>query len=148
MRAGLAEDCENSFERRLSIIPLYFKGRLSEEMLKQQIETFLMAGYETTASTISYTILLLAMHPHIQEEVFHELLSAYDTQCEETTNEHINKLNLLDRVIKESMRLFPVGSIIERTSTADVPLKSCVLPKNTVILMSFFTMHRVGIKMF
>lgn len=130
----------------MPIIPLYFKGRLSEEILKQQIETFLMAGYETTASTISFTILLLAMHPHIQDEVFLELLSVYDTQNEETTNEHIQKLHRLNRVIKESMRLLPVGSIIERTATADIPLRNCILPKNTIILMSFYTMHRVRIK--
>ncbi|XP_055297855.1 cytochrome P450 4C1-like [Sitodiplosis mosellana] len=126
----------------LPFIPLFIEGKLSEEVVKQQIEIMLNVGHETTGSTTAYVILMLAMHLNIQDQVLDELRSIFDTQDEETTYEHIQKMHLLDRVIKETMRLFPVGPFLERISTADVPISNCVLPKSTVILICFYTLHR------
>ncbi|XP_031632678.1 uncharacterized protein LOC116346652 [Contarinia nasturtii] len=134
-------DC-GSKRAHLPIIPLYFEGKLSEELVKQQIETFLGGGYETTALITSFTILTLSMHPHIQEQVFDELHSVYETQDEETTYEHIRKLHLLDRVIKETMRLLPLACLLLRTTTAEIPISKCTLPRDTSIIISVFTMHR------
>ena len=121
----------------------YIEGKFSEDVLKQQIESILIAAFDSTGSTTAYAILMLAMHPNIQEQVFDELHSVFDAQDEETTYEHIQKMHLLDRVIKETMRLFPFGPFIERVSTAEVAISNCSLPKNTNISLSIFTLHRV-----
>lgn len=128
---------------QLPILSLYFEGKLTEEMVKQQFETLLMAGFETTASAISFAILMVAMHQDIQEQAFNELRSVYDSQDEETTYEHIQKLHLLDRILKESMRIFPIAYLIGRTPTADIPLSNCVIPKGIKITILIYTMHRV-----
>lgn len=112
-------------------------------MVKQQFETLLMAGFETTASAISFAILMVAMHQEIQENAFNELRSVYDSQDEETTYEHIQKLHLLDRILKESMRIFPIAYLIGRTPTADIALSNCVIPKGIKITILIYTMHRV-----
>lgn len=127
----------------LPFISLFIEGQISEDMLKQQIEIMLEVGHETTGTTSAYVILMLAMYPNIQEQVLDELHSVFDTQDEEITYEHIQKLHLLDRVIKETMRLIPIGPFIERVCTADVPITSYILPKNTFILICFYTLHRV-----
>lgn len=127
----------------MPFIPLFIEGKLGEEEVKQQIEIMLNVGHETTGSSTAYIILMLAMHPNIQEQVFAELQSVFDSQDEETTFEHMQKMQLLDRVIKETMRLFPVGPVLERIATADIPISNCVLPKNSCIIISFFTLHRV-----
>lgn len=128
---------------QLPIIPLFVEGKLGEEMVKQQIEIILLAGHDTTATTAVHTILMLAIHPQIQEQLVDELHSVFDAQDEATTYEHMQKLHHLDRVIKETMRLFPVAPFIERTATADVPISNCILPKNSLIPLSFYTMHRI-----
>lgn len=112
-------------------------------MVKQNIETLLMAGFETTASAISFAILMVAMHPKIQEQVIAEFRSVYDSPDEETTYEHIQKMPLLDRILKESMRLFPIAYLIGRTPTADIELNKCVIPKGIRITVLIYTMHRV-----
>lgn len=127
----------------LPFIPLFIEGKLGEEEVKQQIEIMLNVGHETTGSTTAYVILMLAMHQNIQKQVFAELQSVFDSQDEETTYEHIQKMQILDRVIKETMRLFPVGPVLERIATGDVPISNCVLPKSSCIIISFFTLHRV-----
>lgn len=124
-------------------VSLFVEGKLSEDMVKQQIQIMLMVGHESTGMTIAQVILILAMHPNIQEQVLDELRSVFNTQDEETTYEHIKKLNLLDRVIKETLRLFPPAGSLLRLSTADVPISSYVLPKNTIIHMRLYTLHRV-----
>lgn len=134
---------EQSKNAHLPFNSLYSDGNLTDAVIRQQIETLLIAGYETSATTISFTILMLAMHSNVQEQVFNELHSIYDSQHEQTTNEHMAKLDMLDRVIKETMRLFPPASIIGRTSSIDFSLSNCIIPKGATIAMSIFTMHRV-----
>lgn len=104
---------------------------------------FSIAGNETSALTLSYTILLLAMYPDIQERLYSELRSVYDTQDEETSYERVQKLTYLDLVLKESMRMFPVAPFIVRTATADTPVSSCIIPKGSIVMMSIFNMQRV-----
>lgn len=132
-----------STKSQFPIIPMLFEGKLSEEMVKQQIEILLIAGYDTTASTISFAILMLAIHPKIQEETFNELRSIYSSQDEETTYEHIQKSFLLDRVLKESMRLFPVAAHIGRTASTDLPISKCTIPKGSTVIALIHAMHRV-----
>lgn len=102
-----------------------------------------VASFKSTGATFAYAILLLAMHPSIQHEVFIELQSIYESQDENTTYEHINKLQLLNRIIKETLRLFPAAPFIARTATVDTPISNCIIPKDTYILVSLFTLHRV-----
>lgn len=126
-----------------TFISLFAEANFDEETIKDQIEGILSPGYETTGATFAYVILLLAMHPNIQQEVFIELKSIYESQDENTTYEHINKLQLLNRVIKETLRLFPAAPFFARTITMDTPIKNCIIPKDAYVLISLFTLHRV-----
>lgn len=123
---------------------LFFSGKFSDQIVKEQIETVLIAGNETSALTLSYTILLLAMYPEIQERLYEELRANYDTQDEDTPYEKIPYLPYLDCVLKEGMRLFPVAPFIVRTATADTPISNCIIPKNAIIMMSIFNLQRVS----
>lgn len=129
--------------RHLSILSLFAEGKLSEALVKDQIETLIIAGFNGIAHKISYIILALAIHPSIQDQVFNELRSVFDSQDEETTTEHIQRLPLLDRVIKEAIRLCPSAPLIERVSTNDIQLSNCTIPKNTFFILISYTLHRV-----
>lgn len=124
------------------LLELYFDGQFQERIIKEQIETVIIAGNETSALTISYVLLLLAMHPEIQERLYDELRSVYDTQTEDSTYEQVQKLPYLDAVLKEGMRLFPVAPFIVRTACADIQLSTCTVPKDAIIMMSLFNLHR------
>ncbi|XP_055325509.1 uncharacterized protein LOC129579448 [Sitodiplosis mosellana] len=134
------EHCNKN--RNVPILSLFYEGKFSEELVKDQIENLTIAGYDSTSSTLSYIILTLAIHPNIQEQVFNELHSVFDIQDEETTSEHIQKMPLLDRVIKEAMRLCPSAPFIERVSMADVQISNCLIPKDTFFILMFYTLHR------
>lgn len=87
---------------------------------------------------------MLAMHPDVQDRLFEELRSVFDSQNEETTYDHLQRLTYLDRILKEVMRLFPSAPLIARVTRADIPLSNCTAPKGTFIMMSIFNMHRVN----
>lgn len=118
-------------------------GKLNEQMIKEQIETVLMAGSETTALTLSYAVLMLAMHPKIQEQFVNELKTVFTDQNEEVRYKHLQELSYLDRILKEVMRLFPPAPIIARCVRADIPINNCTIPKNSIVMMSIFNIHRV-----
>lgn len=143
----ISEDSEEAYKSPQILIDqlfrLFFAGKFSEQLVKEQIETVLIAGNETSALTLSYTILLLAMHPDIQERLYNELRSVYESQDEDSSYEIIQRLPYLDLVLKEGMRMFPVAPFIVRTATADTAVSSCVIPKNSIIMMSIFNMQRV-----
>lgn len=79
-------------------------------------------GNETSALTTSNTILMLAMYPEIQERVFKELTEVYDTNSSESTMELIGKLEYMEMVIKETMRLLPVGPFLGRECQANTQI--------------------------
>lgn len=126
------------------LLELCFSGKLDEKIIRDQVETIVIAGNETTALSLSYIILLLAMYPEVQDRVYQELHSVFDDQDEIMTYDHIQRLPYLDRVIKEGMRLLPVVPFIMRTATADTQISNCTIPKNAFILMSIFNLHRVS----
>lgn len=86
---------------------------------------------------------MLAIHPDIQERLYNELRSAYYTQDEETSYDQLRNLPYLECCLKETMRLYPVASLVGRTPTVDIPVSNCIIPKDTIIAVSIFTLHRV-----
>lgn len=126
------------------LMPMYIEGKFSEELVKQQIDVLLVAGHDTTASAVAHALLMLAIHTKIQDQVFDELRSVYDTQDQQTTSDIMSKLPLLDRVIKETLRHFPIVFGFSRTPSTDIKLEDGgVIPKGVTVVLSPYTMHRV-----
>lgn len=126
------------------LMQMHMNGELSEESIKDQIVVLLGTGHDSMASSIANVILLLAIHPTIQEQVFRELHSNYDTQHQATTNEKLQNLQLLDRVLKETLRLFPTCYTFLRAPSVDLELTKCTVPKDVPIALAVYTMHRVN----
>lgn len=79
MEKAILDDSEESYKTPQVLIDqlfhLFYSNKFDEQVVKEQIETVLIAGNETSALTLSYTILLLAMYPDIQDRLYNELRS-------------------------------------------------------------------------
>lgn len=86
---------------------------------------------------------MLAMHQDVQEKVFEEVQNI-DTEIEgdKVTDADLHKLQLLERVIKETMRLFPVLPIHGRYASEEIQLEKYTIPAGANIAISVFTAHR------
>ncbi|MFO0756084.1 MAG: cytochrome P450 [Byssovorax sp.] len=99
------------------------------------------AGFDTSSHTLTWTMLLLAEHPAILDGVQAELREVLGD--EPPSYAQIPALVKLDRVIKESMRLFPVAILLfMRAVAADAQLGSVTLPKGAQVILSPIVTHR------
>lgn len=124
------------------LFKLHQKKLIDDQLLDDQILTMLVGGNETSALTMSNVILMLAMHPEIQEKVFHEIKDVHESQTSHSDAEVLSKLDYLEMCIKESLRLFPVAPFIARQNSEDIKLSNCVVPKDTILMLSFYNLHR------
>lgn len=94
-------------------------SRLTDSELVGQIMTLFIAGHETTASSLTWALLLLALHPGISAELLHEL-SPLEGAAPEAAQ--LYGLPVLDGVVKETLRMFPplLWQLRYTTETADI----------------------------
>ncbi|XP_047367670.1 cytochrome P450 4C1-like [Vespa velutina] len=118
----------------------------TEEDSRNEINTVLLAGSETIATTISFVLLMLASFPEIQDNVYEEVNRIYcsdDPKCISMTYDDIKSMKLLERVIKETLRLFPPGPVIARKVTQDIKVtKNWTIPKGCSAVFPIYKLHR------
>jgi len=99
------------------------------------------AGSHTSSSALTWTLFLLAQHPEVMHDVMDELDSVLGGSA--PSPEQLFALPLLDRVIKESLRIFSPATFNTRKSTEDFEFGPYYLLKGTIVLYSPFIMHRL-----
>lgn len=126
------------------LIKLRNRGIITDQEIRDQVHLIIFAGQDTSSYTIAMTILMLAMHPKIEQRVMDELNSVFgDTPVHfDLTMDHVNKLVYLEQVIKETLRVYPVAPLLLRHCTEDTVLPDFVIPKDTEVVISCFTGHR------
>ena len=116
-------------------------GPLSEDDLIGHAEVIFAAGHETSSNALSWTLFLLAQHPRVLSDLCDELLGTL--RGDAPTFEQLVQLPLLDRVVKESLRLFPPAPLNHRVTARDTELGQYRIPKGTEILSSIYHTHRM-----
>lgn len=94
----------------------------TKQMVLAQVETILAGGIDTSAITVTNTMIMLAMHPDDQERCVEEILALNLDDKTDITQDHIAKLPYLQMCVQESLRLFPAGSYLARTCIDPLPL--------------------------
>jgi cytochrome P450 len=114
---------------------------ISEREIRDQALIFLMAGHETTAGALTFTLHLLGRHPEIQDQVADEIRTVLG-DGPLTSADQVRRLELTRAVLLEGMRLFPSAHVTERSTTDVVELGGYALPKDQIVLVSPWTTHR------
>ncbi|XP_011638416.1 cytochrome P450 4C1-like [Pogonomyrmex barbatus] len=115
---------------------------LTDSDIQGEINTFIAAGYDTTAMTICFTLLLLAEHKDIQDRVREEVNTVMRESEEKFTMQSLLKLSYLERCIKEALRLYPIAYFISRVTSEDVKLQSYLVPVGTTVIISIHGVQR------
>lgn len=113
---------------------------MSVQQLIDEIKILFIAGHETTANALTFTLYLLGKYPEVQEKVFQEII-----EIESSTNdlvEQLQKMTYLNAVLNESMRLYPPAWITDRQNVEDDTLGQFYIKKGTLIGVSFYELHR------
>lgn len=105
---------------------------MSDQQVRDEVMTLFLAGHETTAATMSWTLYLLARHPEWADRLAAELNGAADPL----------KVPLLSNVLCESMRLFPPAWVMGRKVMSPIEFGGYRFPKNALLLTSQWVIQR------
>ncbi len=111
---------------------------MSDRQIRDEILTLFVAGHETTATGLAWTIYEACKNPRIYAEMEREADSVGDAP----TVADLGKLDMCLRAFKEALRLYPPVYIFGRDSTTDVSLAGYDLPRNTNVMVSPWVLHR------
>jgi len=116
------------------------EGRqLSHEELVDNMVTFLFAGHDTTSLALTYTFLLLSTHPDVREELDREYDAVLGGDPPELDD--LDDLAYTERVVKESLRLYPPAYVLFRQADADVAVGGYRIPEGTIVTLPQFRLH-------
>ncbi|CAO2630221.1 Cytochrome P450 3A13 [Lemmus lemmus] len=114
---------------------------LSDLEIVAQSIIFIFAGYETTSSSLSFALYLLATHPDVQKKLQDEIDAALPNKAPPTYDTLV-QMEYLDMVINETLRLYPIAGRLERVCKADVEVNGVLIPKGTVVIVPMFVLHK------
>ncbi|MEO5959235.1 MAG: cytochrome P450 [Opitutaceae bacterium] len=112
----------------------------SDEQLRNEAITFLLAGHETTANALAWTFYLLAQHPESGRRISEEVAATLGGRA--PTLEDLARLPFTKSVIKEAMRLYPPIWIIERRVVRDDAVGGFFLPAGSAVVIAPYALHR------
>uniref|UniRef100_A0A182Q5T6 Cytochrome P450 n=1 Tax=Anopheles farauti TaxID=69004 RepID=A0A182Q5T6_9DIPT len=140
-------DDEESYRKPMVFLDqLLNMQRNGRELEMQEIEnhlyTIIGAGSETTANQVAYILLMLAMHPEVQNRVYNEIETIYGSSKLDISYDTISAQHYLEQVIKETMRLFPVAPLIGRESIETMMIGDFVIPAGVTLLINILSIHR------
>lgn len=123
--------------------------KLTDEEIREEVDTFMFEGHDTTAMALSWTLFLLSHHSTVQEKLWREVDQVYAEHMlsDNAVNEEIEldilkKLRYLDCVIKEALRLCPSVPFIGRQTTNNLQLGNYSVPPGSVIFVLIYQLHR------
>ncbi|XP_050426442.1 cytochrome P450 4g15-like [Adelges cooleyi] len=117
---------------------------LSDEEVREQVDTIMFEGHDTTAAGSSFFLCLMGVHKDVQEKVVEELYSIFGDSDRTVTFQDTLQMKYLERCIMETLRMYPPVPIISRQLNENVKLasKDIVLPAGASIIIATVKMHR------
>ncbi|HME15654.1 MAG TPA: cytochrome P450 [Mycobacterium sp.] len=112
---------------------------LSDDDICHELVLFILAGHDTTSTTLTYSLWALGRHPAIQDQVFNEVSALGNRPL---TPDDVPRLGHTVRVLHEALRLCPPGAGTPRLLNKDLSVDGYRLEAGTVAIVSFYAMHR------
>ena len=139
-RRASGTDGNDLVARMLNAVNPNTGAPMTDAELVDNLATFLLAGHDTTAKALTWTLYLLARASEWQERVRAEINDV--TGGAAIAPEHIARLEVTQRVLKESMRLYPPVPVMTRVSAQDTEIGGKLLPKPTLVVIPIYAVHR------
>lgn len=113
---------------------------MTDKQLRDEVMTIFLAGHETTANALSWTLYLLSQHPEVEERLSDEVDAALAGRV--PTIEDVPNLPYTRMVIEEALRLYPPAYAFARTALDDDEIGGYRIPKGAGVVMSPWVTHR------
>lgn len=120
-------------------------ANLSDTEIKEQVDTIMFEGHDTTAAASSFFLCMMGIHQDVQKKVHEELDAIFGNSNRAVTFEDTLEMKYLERCLMETMRLYPPVPIIARELKRDMKLSSMnlVVPKGATLIVPTYRLHRL-----
>ncbi|XP_041369842.1 cytochrome P450 3A24-like [Gigantopelta aegis] len=136
-------------DENCNVIP---KEQVTKEMIMKKLTNdeiiaqsflFMLAGFETTSTTLSYVFYELATNPDVQKKLRDEVDQHFPTKDDKPCYDSVSKLQYLDMVICETLRKYPLASgVIARKCMETCEVEGLIIPKDTIVQADVWSLHR------
>ncbi|WCJ22072.1 Cytochrome P450 CYP749A22 [Euphorbia peplus] len=115
--------------------------KISVDELIDECKNFYVAGQETTASSLTWTAFLLAIHTDWQENVREEVLQLFGHNINPSVDS-FSKMKIMNLIISEALRLYPPGVLVPaRNAKREVRLGNLIIPANVKLEIPILALH-------
>ncbi len=114
---------------------------MSDQEIRDEILTMLIAGHETVASALTWSWYLLSLHPDVRRRLRNEVEQVLGQRT--PSSEDLEKLPLTEQVFSEALRLFPPAWIITRRAEEEDTLAGYSIPVGSLMIISPYVVHRL-----
>ena len=115
-------------------------GGMDDRQLRDEVGAFLMAGYQTTSSALSWAFFLMSRHQEVQERFARAAAIALDGGAPDA--DRLDVVPYIGQVLDESMRLFPPGWAFTRTPREADEVCGTRVPKGSIVIVCSYANHR------
>ncbi|KAK8724371.1 hypothetical protein OTU49_011359, partial [Cherax quadricarinatus] len=134
-------------KKRLAFLDLLLEfskvnPEFTEEEMQKEVNTFMFAGHDTTATGINWILYTLGLHPHIQTRVQEELDDIFGSSDRPVTVDDVRLMKYTEMCIKETFRIFPPVPITCRQINEDIVINKYRIPAGTTIKTIIYKLHR------
>ncbi|XP_049628644.1 cytochrome P450 4V2-like [Suncus etruscus] len=117
-------------------------NKLNHQDIREEVDTFMFEGHDTTAAALNWSLYLLGSYPEVQKKVDKELEEVFGKSDRPVTMEDLRKFKYLECVIKETLRLFPSVPLFGRKLSEDCEIAGYKLSKGTEVVIAPYALHR------
>ncbi|CAH0697147.1 unnamed protein product [Spodoptera exigua] len=110
----------------------------SDEEIREHLDTFVAAAYDTTSGTLTFVLLAIGSHPEVQEKILAEIQAVQPNKNENISKLDLQKLVYVEAVIKEALRLYSPMPGVARKIQKDVKLKNYTLRSGSTCILSLY----------
>uniref|UniRef100_A0A8C5Q302 Cytochrome P450 3A n=1 Tax=Leptobrachium leishanense TaxID=445787 RepID=A0A8C5Q302_9ANUR len=114
---------------------------LSDSELMAQGLIFILAGYETTSTTMTFLAYNIATNPDVQTKLQQEIDTFLPNKAP-PTYEAVMQMEYLDMVVNETLRLYPAAGRIERVCKKTTTINGVTIPQGVVTVIPVYVLHR------
>jgi cytochrome P450 len=113
---------------------------MSDDLLRDEVMTAILAGHETTANALTWMWHVLAKHGDIAQRMRDEIVSVLGGRPPQASD--LPRLEFVTRVVQEAMRLYPPVWSFERQAIKDDAVMGFAIPGGTVVGIFPYVLHR------
>jgi cytochrome P450 len=115
-------------------------GGMDERQLRDEVMTLILAGHETTATTLTFVWHLLSTHPAAERWLHEEIDEVIGARTPSPAD--LDRLPRARSVVAESLRLYPPAWVLGRRLTAEMEVDGWLIPPGSTCLVSQWVLHR------